>query len=245
MLNNIKVVLVGTSHSGNIGASARAMKTMGLSNLVLVSPQATIDGKTMAMAAGAGDIVQNATHTETLSEALSGCKLVIATSARQRGLDWPTLSPREAGLKLSQESMTGTTAIIFGCEKHGLSNEQLQFADFHVIIDANSSYSSLNLAQAVQILCYEARTASLSSDKPTQKAEPLCYPSQDDMEKFYLHLEDSLKNTGFIITNHPGQIMYKLRRFFQRARPEQNELNILRGILSSIDKKHANNNQYQ
>lgn len=236
MLKNIKVVLVGTTHSGNIGASARAMKTMGLSKLVLVAPKAEIDGKTMAMAAGAGDIVQNAVYTDTLKEALADCSLAIATSARQRGLNWPVLSPREAGLKLSQESISGSTAIVFGCEKHGLSNDELQFAGYHVIIDANSSYSSLNLAQAVQILCYEARTAIHATESIPEKSE-LAYPSHGEMEKFYMHLEHSLKETGFIIKNHPGQIMLKLRRFFQRARPEQNELNILRGILSSIDKK--------
>tara|TARA_B100001094_G_scaffold331387_1_gene399495 strand:+ start:2996 stop:3715 length:720 start_codon:yes stop_codon:yes gene_type:complete len=235
MLNRIKIVLVGTTHSGNIGSSARAMKTMGLSELVLVNPQASIDGKAMALAAGAGDILQQAQQVDTLQEAIADCALVVATSARQRGLDWPTLNPREAGQKLVSTSQEQAVAIVFGRESSGLSNEELQFSDYHVVIDANPQYSSLNLSQAVQLLSYEVRMAYLEHQKEPLP-EPLPYPLHEDLEKFYTHLESSLLSSGFIVKNHPGQIMSKLRRLFQRARPEVAELNILRGILSSIDK---------
>lgn len=235
MLSNIRVVLVGTSHPGNIGSTARAMKTMGLSNLYLAEPRVEPDGQSVALAAGACDILQNLTRVNSLSEAISDCHLVIATSARSRTLDWPMLDPREAGIKLATESHQGNVAIVFGRENHGLSNEELQQCNYHMAIPANPEYSSLNLAQAVQIICYETRMAFLSqvAAQPVEQA----YPLTNELEKFFVHLETTLSKTGFIISNHPGQVMVKLRRLFTKARIESQEMNILRGILSSIDKK--------
>ena len=208
MLNQVKIVLVGTTHSGNIGSSARAMKTMGIHQLVLVNPKAECDGKAMALAAGAGDVVQNAVICKTLAEAVQGCKYVIATSARQRGKDWPLLSPRTAGTALIRAAEQGTVAIVFGCESSGLTNAQLSLANAHVMINANPDYSSLNLAQAVQLLSYEVRVAALEAQPQTSPVaeDTHEYPSHDDLERFYHHLETSLKTSGFIVPRHPGKL---------------------------------------
>ncbi|QSX38531.1 MULTISPECIES: tRNA (cytosine(32)/uridine(32)-2'-O)-methyltransferase TrmJ [Shewanella] len=234
MLSNIRVILVGTSHPGNIGSTARAMKTMGLSNLYLAEPRVEPDGQSVALAAGACDILKNLVKVDSLAEAIKDCSLVIATSARSRTLDWPMLDPRQAGEKLVAEAKSGPVAIVFGRENHGLSNEELQQCNYHVFIPANPEYSSLNLAQAVQIICYETRVAHLAQEAEPQ--EIVEYPLVEDQERFFEHLEKTLLSTGFIIKNHPGQVMVKLRRLFSRARIESQEMNILRGILTSIDR---------
>lgn len=240
MLSNIRVVLVGTSHPGNIGSTARAMKTMGLSNLYLAEPRVQPDGQSIALAAGAADLIKDITIVDSLTEAIKDCSLVIATSARSRTLDWPMLVPKEAGEKLALESAKGPVAIVFGRENHGLSNEELQECTYHVSIPANPEYSSLNLAQAVQIICYETRMAHLALDDQETIEEE--YPLSEDLQRFYVHLESTLTKTNFIIKNHPGQIMTKLKRLFSRARIETAEMNILRGILTSIDKKMPQEN---
>jgi len=236
MLSNIRVVLVGTTHPGNIGSVARAMKTMGLSNLYLAEPKVEPDGQSIALAAGASDILKHLVKVDSLEEAIKDCSLVIATSARSRTLDWPVLEPREAGSKLALESCQGPVAIVFGRESHGLSNEELQKCHYHVCIPANPEYSSLNLAQAVQLICYETRVAWLEKHQQAEQ-ELVEYPSSEDHERFFEHLERTLQKTGFIIKNHPGQVMIKLRRLFTRARIETQEMNILRGILTSVEKK--------
>lgn len=235
MLSNIRVVLVGTSHPGNIGSTARAMKTMGLSTLYLAEPRVEPDGHSIALAAGASDILKHLVKVDSLAEAIADCSLVIATSARSRTLDWPMLEPRQAGVKLAAEALKGPVAIVFGRENHGLSNEELQQCTYHVAIPANPEYSSLNLAQAVQIICYETRVAHLAQ-KDVAEEELTEYPLAADQERFFAHLETTLLSTGFIIKNHPGQVMMKLRRLFSRARIESQEMNILRGILTSIEK---------
>ena len=234
MLSNIRVVLVGTSHPGNIGSTARAMKTMGLSTLYLAEPRVEPDGQSIALAAGASDILKHLVRVDSLEEAIADCSLVIATSARSRTLDWPMLDPREAGQKLVTEGLTGPVAIVFGRENHGLSNEELQRCNYHVAIPANPEYSSLNLAQAVQIICYETRVAHLAQSAAPEATTQ--YPLAADQERFFEHLERTLLSTGFIIKNHPGQVMTKLRRLFSRARIESQEMNILRGILTSVER---------
>lgn len=234
MLENIKVVLVNTSHTGNIGSAARAMKTMGLSQLVLVDPVSAPDGKSSALAAGAGDVLANAKTVGTLAEAVADCALVVGTSARSRTLPWPMLEPRECGVKMVQEGQHGPVALVFGRENNGLSNDELQQCHYHVCIPANPEYSSLNLAAAVQTLCYEVRMGFLGQESfPEPENE---YPLSADLERFYVHLENTLSDAEFIQKNHPGVVMTKLRRLVNRARPEAQELNILRGILSSVDK---------
>jgi len=233
LLPKVKVILVGTTHPGNIGSVARAMKTMGLSDLVLVDPQTDIDEKSYALAAGAKDLLDTVTITSTLEEAVSDCGLVIGTSARSRTLPWPMLDPRQSGEKLIQEVSNYPVAVVFGRENSGLSNDELQLCQFHVCIPANPEYSSLNLAMAVQTLTYEIRMAALATINTSTEIEKQEYPSSESLEGFYVHLEQTLTEIGFIIKAHPGQIMAKLRRLYNRARPEVSELNILRGILTA------------
>ncbi|WP_339014917.1 tRNA (cytosine(32)/uridine(32)-2'-O)-methyltransferase TrmJ [Aeromonas popoffii] len=235
MLDQIRIVLVNTSHTGNMGSAARAMKTMGLTQLVLVDPQALPDDNAMALAAGASDVLANARIVPTLDEAIADCGLVIGTSARSRTLSWPMLDPREAGEKVVVEGMKHPVALVFGRERTGLTNDELQKCHYHVAIAANPEYSSLNLAMAVQTICYEVRMHWLQDQAPEVVSEA-DYPSADQLEGFYQHLEQTLLKTGFIADDHPGQVMSKLRRLFNRARPETVELNILRGILTSVQK---------
>ena len=176
---------------------------------------------------------------DTLDEALAGCSLVVGTSARSRTLPWPMLDPRECGLKSVAEAANTPVALVFGRERVGLTNEELQKCHYHVAIAANPEYSSLNLAMAVQVIAYEVRMAWLATqEKSVEQKEETAYPLVDDLERFYGHLEQTLLSTGFIREGHPGQVMNKLRRMFTRARPESQELNILRGILASIEQKN-------
>jgi len=238
MLNNVKVVLVGTSHSGNIGSAARAMKVMGLSNLVLVDPQCTVDEQTLALAAGAADIAQNAKVVSTLNEAVEDCALVVGSSARSRTLEWPMLEPRECGQKFVEEGESAPVALVFGRERTGLTNDELQTCHYHVCIPANPEYSSLNLAMAVQTLSYEIRMAYLDKEQSQYETQEVTeYPRHKELELFFSHLEKVAKETQFISEEQPGKVMNKLRRLFNRARPESQELNILRGILTSIEKR--------
>ncbi|EFE95848.1 tRNA (cytosine(32)/uridine(32)-2'-O)-methyltransferase TrmJ [Serratia odorifera] len=239
MLHNIRIVLVETSHTGNMGSTARAMKTMGLTNLYLVNPLVKPDSQAIALAAGASDVIGNATIVDTFDEAIAGCSLVVGTSARSRTLPWPMLEPRECGVRAVQEGEQAPVALVFGRERVGLTNDELQKCHYHVAIPANPDYSSLNLAMAVQILAYDVRVAYLErqqADAPPAPQEA-AYPLVDDLERFYQHLEQTLSTTGFIRPTHPGQVMSRLRRLFTRARPEAQELNILRGMLTSIDKQ--------
>lgn len=234
MLDQIRIVLVNTSHTGNMGSAARAMKTMGLSQMVLVDPQAQPDDNAYALAAGASDLLANARIVSTLDEAIADCGLVIGTSARSRTLSWPMLDPREAGEKLVTEGMQHPVALVFGRERTGLTNDELQKCHYHVAIPANPEYSSLNLAMAVQTLCYEVRMHWLQQEQVGETDMAVDYPSAEQLEGFYQHLEQTLLKTGFIADDHPGQVMSKLRRLFNRA--EAVELNILRGILTSVQK---------
>ncbi|GAA3525679.1 tRNA (cytosine(32)/uridine(32)-2'-O)-methyltransferase TrmJ [Zobellella aerophila] len=238
MLEQVRIVLVNTSHTGNIGSAARAMKTMGLGDLWLVDPVTPPDGQAVALAAGASDILARARIVPTLAEAVADCGLVIGTSARSRTWSWPMLDAREAGEKAMAEAPKHKVALVFGRERTGLTNDELQQCHFHVAIPANPEYSSLNLAMAVQTLSYEVRMAWLGR-QAVDTAEPIeqDYPLAEELERFYQHLEQTLLDTGFIIKPHPGQVMLKLRRLFNRARPEDHELNILRGILSSVQKR--------
>ncbi|AXF74985.1 tRNA (cytosine(32)/uridine(32)-2'-O)-methyltransferase TrmJ [Erwinia tracheiphila] len=237
MLQNIRIVLVETSHTGNMGSVARAMKTMGLSNLYLVNPLVKPDSQAIALAAGASDVIGEAHIVDTLDQALEGCSLVVGTSARSRSLPWPMLDPRECGVKSVQEGQQAPVALVFGRERAGLTNEELQKCHYHLAIAANPEYSSLNLAMAVQIIVYEVRMAFLESQKTVQpEYEDSPYPLVDDLERFYQHLEQVMIHSGFIREGSPGQVMSKIRRLYTRARPERDELNILRGMLSSLEK---------
>ena len=238
MLDNIRVVLVNTSHPGNIGSAARAMKTMGIHDLVLVDPVEPPDGRATAMAAGAVDVLANLRIVATLAEAVADCGLGIGSCARSRTLDWPMLGPREAGAKSVAEAAQHKVALVFGRERTGLTNEELQQCHYHVCIPANPDYSSLNLAMAVQTICYEVRMHSLTNKAQAIEAE--VYPQQQDLDRFYVHLEQILLQVNFLRADHPGNVMSKLRRLFNRVRPDNQELNILRGILTAVQ-KHLRN----
>ena len=202
MLENIRIVLVNTSHTGNIGSTARAMKTMGLSNLYLVDPVSAPDGKASALAAGATDVLANAKTVATLEEAVSDCGLVVGTSARSRTLSWPMLEPRGCGEKLVSEVANYPVALVFGRENNGLANDELQQCHFHVCIPANPEYSSLNLAAAVQTLCYEIRMAHINQQHlPSVEQE---YPLSEDLERFYSHLEHTLYKNEFYHSTTSG-----------------------------------------
>lgn len=249
MLQNIRIVLVETSHTGNMGSVARAMKTMGLTNLYLVNPLVKPDSQAISLAAGASDVIGDAKIVDSLDEAIAGCSLVVGTSARSRSLPWPMLDARECGVKSVEESQQAPVALVFGRERVGLTNDELQKCHYHVAIQANPEYSSLNLAMAVQIIAYEVRMAWLQAQEqtsPPPQYEESPYPLVDDLERFYQHMEQMMLNSGFIREANPGQVMSKLRRLYTRARPERDELNILRGMLSSFekrknDKKEADN----
>ncbi|WP_337009637.1 tRNA (cytosine(32)/uridine(32)-2'-O)-methyltransferase TrmJ [Pantoea sp. AS142] len=249
MLQNIRIVLVETSHTGNMGSVARAMKTMGLTNLYLVNPLVKPDSQAISLAAGASDVIGEAKIVDSLDEAIAGCSLVVGTSARSRSLPWPMLDARECGVKSVEEGLQAPVALVFGRERVGLTNEELQKCHYHVAIQANPEYSSLNLAMAVQIIAYEVRMAWLQAQEqasPPPQYEESPYPLVDDLERFYQHMEQMMLNSGFIREANPGQVMSKLRRLYTRARPERDELNILRGMLSSFekrknDKKEADN----
>ncbi|MDC9592732.1 tRNA (cytosine(32)/uridine(32)-2'-O)-methyltransferase TrmJ [Xenorhabdus sp. IM139775] len=239
MLENIRIILVETSHTGNMGSTARAMKTMGLTNLYLVSPLVQPDSHAIALSAGASDVIGNATMVNSLDEALAGCELIIGTSARSRTLSWPMVEPRECGERCVRAASHSPVAIVFGRERVGLTNEELQKCHYHLYIPTNPEYGSLNLAMAVQLVSYEIRMAHLAAQEPSAAISPeheTVYPPAEDMERFYQHLEQVLNESGFIRKAHPGQIMNKLRRLYTRARPETQELNILRGILTSMER---------
>lgn len=237
MLERIRIVLVNTSHPGNIGATARAMKTMGLSRLILVNPKEFPSTKATVLAAGADDILEKCQITSSLIEALMGCHFVIATSARERRLPWPSCNPRLAAEQALDASKQGDVAILFGSERVGLLNDELQMAHTHLIIPANPEYSSLNLAAAVQIVCYELQMAMLEQQKfciDTSTGEPPA--TMDQIEDFYQHLQHVLGDIEFLKTQQPKKLMRRLRRLFQRAKMSQVEVNILRGILTAMGK---------
>ena len=250
LLDKVRIILVNTSDCRNIGSAARAMKTMGLSELILVDPMEMPNGQAQALSAGASDVLANAKVVGTLEEAIAECGLVVGTSARSRTLPWPMLEPRGCGEKMINEAINHPVALVFGRESSGLTNEELQLCHFHVQIPANPEYSSLNLAMAVQTLSYEVRTSFLALQKgdveqvqPYQpkmdsalSADEEVYPLAEESERFYQHFETALKASGFIQPNHPGLIMTKLRRLFNRARPDVKEIKMMRGILASIEK---------
>lgn len=238
-LSNIRVVLVNTQHPGNIGSTARAMLTMGLSDLVLVSPDRYPHPQARMTAANAIEVLERAQVVSGLAEAIAGCTWVVASSARSRHLGDEPLLPWQAAERAVQNAQHSKVAIVFGCERTGLTNEELDLCHAVAMIPANPGYSSLNLAQAVQVLSYELRKAALPGMQPVaaKRELPEFAPSTaDDMERFYEHMERILLSTGFIDPSNPRLLMRRLRQLFNRAAPDRNELNILRGALTSVER---------
>lgn len=243
-LDRIRIVLVGTSHPGNIGAAARAMKTMGLSRLCLVQPLRFPDPEATAMASGAHDLLDSACVFDSLDEALKDCVLVVGTTARDRRLEWPFLTPGQCAQTLLRNAGQGDVALVFGRERTGLTNEELSKCRFMTSIAANPQYSSLNLASSVQVFGYELRRSLVERNG---EADALPKAGEDEtpatsavMEGFYEHLQQALRDIGVIADERPyATLLRRLRRLFNRAQLTITEVNILRGILSSAqDRKH-------
>lgn len=230
--NRIRIVLVETSHPGNIGAAARAMKTMGLGRLVLVNPAEFPHPDATAMASSAVDVLEGAAVVPDLDTALAGCVLVAGTSARRRGIGPPELLPRECAARLTAVAAENDVALVFGRERTGLTNEELDRCHLLVTIPANPEYASLNLAAAVQVLAYELILARGTTAAAAENEVPLA--TADEMERLYEHLEQAALETGFLDPENPKHLMRRLRRLFNRAQPDQNELNILRGLLTAL-----------
>ena len=248
MLSHIRIVLVKTFHSGNIGSTARAMKTMGLSDLCLVNPVDFTSNAgqedALKMAMSADDVVKNVTLTDNLFDAIKDCTVVIASTARSRGYDLPELTPEESAKLLYTNAKQSKVALVFGPERMGLSNEDLQQCKYRVTIPTSPDYSSLNLAAAVQTLSYEIFKQSMDLKTKSQLDSTKALPTAESLENLYAHFETTLNDTGFIIKNHPGEIMQKLRNVFTRAELDESEVNILRGILSSVDRATTNKDKY-
>lgn len=253
--NQLTVVLVNTSHPGNIGATARAMKNMGLNKLTLVQPEQFPSGVAVGRAVSAVDILDNARVVDSLQEAVADCGLVIGTSARSRKIPWPMLNPEQCADKVIRNAENNKVALVFGREDAGLNNEELQQCHYHVQIPTAAEFSSLNLASAVLVICYEVQKAALAMEELPAIAEDDFWDQEkangEQVEHFYRHLERVMVAIDFHDPENPRQLMQRMRRLFSRIRIDVMEMNILRGILSNIEYmikgsaegKHARENE--
>lgn len=231
-LNNVRIVLSHTSHPGNIGAAARAMKTMGLHSLYLVQPRQFPDNEATARATGASDVLDRAKVCESLDDALNGTVLAVAVSARRRDLSHKVLTPRQAAILLLEHAGTQQVALVFGNETSGLSNAEVSKCQFQTSIPTNPEFTSLNLAAAVQVLAYELCVSLPETAIQVEKIRPLA--SFEDVEIFYRRLEEMLIETEFLDPGEPKRLMQRIRRLFARTCLEPEELAILHGILTAI-----------
>jgi tRNA/rRNA methyltransferase len=231
----VRVVLSRTSHPGNIGAAARAMKTMGFSDLALVRPRHFPDPDATAMAAGAAAELARASVHDTLEGALAGCVLAVGFSARRRDLSHPVLALRDAVPVILDAARAGRVALVFGNETSGLSNEELARCQAFASIPANPAYSSLNLAAAVQVACYEVAVGAGAHEAPRGRKRPAA--TLGDIDGFFAHLERSALASGFLDPRRPGRFIEHMRRLFARAGLERPEVKLLRGLLGAMDAK--------
>jgi len=235
-VSRIRIVLVETTHPGNIGAVARAMKNMALDDLTLVRPAVYPHAEATARASGADDLLVRARVVDTVEAAIADCGFVIGSTARERVQHWQVLEPRAAAVRVVTESATRPAAVLFGAERIGLTNEDLARCHCLLRIPANSAYASLNLAMAVQIVCYELFLAAGGALAPLERAVPMA--SAVEMERFYTHLEEVMKEVDFTDRTQAGvHLMGRLQRMFNRAELDENEVNILRGLLTAIQGK--------
>jgi TrmH family RNA methyltransferase len=241
-LSRISIVLVEPSHPGNIGAAARAMKTMGLNRLVLVRPPVFLCAEATAMAAGADELLVRARVCESLAEAVAGCGRVIGTTARARRIPWPVHAPRDMAGELITAATDVEVAVLFGREHAGLTNEEMETCQAMIQIPTETEFSSLNLAAAVQIVAYELRLAASGLvDQTAPASAPAAPLTQAEMQRFYAHLERTLMAVGFLDPEKPRRLMRRLRRLFNRAVLDQTEVNILRGFFTAVEKHNAFN----
>ncbi|MEH6577510.1 MAG: tRNA (cytosine(32)/uridine(32)-2'-O)-methyltransferase TrmJ [Amphritea sp.] len=242
MLKNIRIVLVNTTHPGNIGGVARAMKNMGLTDLCLVEPKLFPHKEADSRASGATDLLESAMVVADLDAALADCHLVVGTSARNRTIPWPLINPRELGAITAPLPEKTRVAIIFGREDRGLTNDELQRCHHHVHIPTNDAFSSLNIAAAVQVIAYELRMARLVTDTASEKPQwgtewDVELAEVNELELMFEHLERTLIDIEFLDPEKPRQLMPRLRRLFMRAVPDKIEVNVLRGILTATQKR--------
>jgi tRNA (cytidine32/uridine32-2'-O)-methyltransferase len=232
----IRIVLVEPSHPGNIGAVARAMKNMALRDLVLVKPKLFPHAEATARASGADDLLARAMVVDTLEQAIAGCGFIAATTSRDRDQNFRVVDVRDAAVRIVAESRLSPAAVLFGSERTGLTNEALEMAHVLTRIPANAEYLSLNLAMAVQLVAYELFRASTSPQVPDARTAPLAAP--EEMERLYAHLSQVMEEVDFRDRTQAGtHLMARIRRIFQRAELDQNEMNILRGLLTAIQNK--------
>jgi len=238
-LERIRIVLVGTQHPRNIGSAARALKTMGFGAIHLVAPEKFPHADATALAAGADDLLDGARIRPTLADAVAGCTFVLGSTATQRAVPMPELSPREAAARLLEASRDGDVALVFGPERSGLENTELQRCHASVCIPTDPDFSSLNLAQAVQVLAYELRLAAMAQEGLDAARPPLdaCPPAtHDEMERFFVHLDQTLHAIDFHKGRSGMTVMRRLRRLFLRAAPDERELRMLHGILADAQR---------
>lgn len=240
MLDNIRFVLINTFHPGNVGAAARAMKTMGVTQLYLVNPRNYPSPDAESRAAGALDVLQQAVIVDTFEEAIADCALVVGTSARLRSNPWPMLSAESCAKKAVDEASKQQVAIVFGRERMGLHNDELQKCNYHVSIPANPEYPVLNIASAIQIVAYEIYKYSVEltgdANPKATAGTKRTYANSKEMELFYNQLDQLLIRIGFTLPQNPGKTMLHLKRMINRARPEVKEMRMLRGIVSQLEK---------
>jgi tRNA/rRNA methyltransferase len=234
-LSRVCVVLSRPSHPGNIGAAARAMKTMGLADLALVAPRHFPDPDATAMAAGAADVLSKARVFETLGGALADCALAVGFSARERELSHAPATLRDAAPSLVDATAEGKVALVFGNETSGLSNTELARCQRFVVIPSNPEYGSLNLAAAVQVACYELAVAARAFSAPAARERGAA--SVGDVEGLFAHIESAAVSSGFLDPEEPGRFMERMRRMFARIRLERQEVKLLRGLLGALEKK--------
>jgi TrmH family RNA methyltransferase len=242
IFNNIRIVLCHTSHPGNIGSTARAMKTMGLSDLHLVKPKQFPDAHAVALAVSAADVLEHAVVTETLDEAIADCHFVMGVSGKMRSLSQEIMTVRQAAEKAKQIAGSQKVALVFGNETNGLSSTEADRCHILATIPANPEYTSLNLSQAVQIMCYELRMA-ITEGEIHYDEKPVELATQDDLERFYAHMQEVLAHIGYINPRAPKKLFERLRRLYGRAQLEKEEVNLLRGILT-LTVKPKNHSKY-
>ena len=236
LLNSVRVVLVGTTHPGNIGATARAMKNMGIVNLALVKPKDFPSNEAIYRSKAAKDVLESAQIYENLEDAVSDCELVIGTSARGRKVPWPVLDPKDAADRVAVHSENNKVAIVFGREDRGLTNQELGLCNLHVHIPADPEYSSLNLSQAVQILVYEIRV-SILKDQECEEYWDVDLATNEQTERLIDHMDELMKEVEFYDVQNPRKLLLRVRRFFKRSRIDVMEANIFRGLFAAIQKK--------
>ena len=238
-MNQIRIVLVGTTHAGNIGATARAMKTMGLSSLHLVAPKTFPSAEATARAAGADDLLAAAVLHSELSSALAGCFTVFGTTARERRIGWPSETPRSMAEAIVNAPQGDDVAIVFGRERSGLTNEELDLCQRSVMIPTSPDFHSLNLAQAVQICAYEIRLATMSGHQSSELSDEPGDPaaSADEVAALHAHWLEVMAKVGYLDPARPKLLARRLRRFLVRANLRHSESQIMRGFLSATEKK--------